>query len=439
MARRPAAPPLAIWLNGRHVGRLRKATSGAIDFTYDADWLNWESALAVSLSMPLREERYVGAPVSHVFDNLLPDNDKIRALVAAKVGAHDTDAYTLLAALGRDCVGALQFLPEGADPGPVGAINGQPVSDADIADILNNLASAPLGLEPEDDFRISIAGAQEKTAFLRHEGQWLRPTGTTPTTHIFKPQIGQLPNGIDLSNSVENEFFCLDVLRRYGLPTAGAEMARFGERPVLIIERFDRLLTRDGRLLRLPQEDMCQALTVPWTLKYERDGGPGVVSILGLLRDGDGGRKDQETFLTANVLFWLLGATDGHAKNFSIFLYPQSGYRLTPLYDVLSAQPSLDAHQIRQGQMKLAMALGDRRHYRINDIAPRHVVQSALRAGLTEVSTRETLARVHEQTPAALDAALNGLTADFPLEMAEAIVNGAHRRLGLIARYLDVA
>lgn len=216
------------------------------------EWLDWRSTFPISLSLPLREERYIGAPVINVFDNLLPDNDAIRRRVAECVGAGGTDAYSLLAAVGHDCVGALQFLPDGIDPGHPGSIDGKPISDEAVAEMINNLAAAPLGLGEDEDFRISIAGAQEKTALLRKDGGWCKPVGTTATTHILKPQIGRLPNGIDLSNSVENEYLSLKLLTALGVPSADAEIADFGERRTLIVERFDRRWTRAGRLLRLP-------------------------------------------------------------------------------------------------------------------------------------------------------------------------------------------
>jgi serine/threonine-protein kinase HipA len=143
MARRPAHIPLNVFLNGRMVGVLRRESNGAIDFLYDRHWLAWESALPVSLSLPLREDRYIGVPVTNVFDNLLPDSDAIRRRVAERVGAGGTDAYSLLAALGHDCVGALQFLPDGIDPGPAGKIEGKPVDETEVANIIQNLAAAP--------------------------------------------------------------------------------------------------------------------------------------------------------------------------------------------------------------------------------------------------------------------------------------------------------
>jgi len=344
--------PLNVFLNSRLVGRLNRETSGAIDFQYDPSWLGWVHALPVSLSLPLREDRYIGAPVIAVFDNLLPDSEAIRRRMAACVHAQGTDAYSLLAAIGRDCVGALQFLPDGEEPGPAGMLEGKPIGDEEIAHILGDLATAPLGLGEDKDFRISIAGAQEKTALLFWKNRWHKPLGTTATTHILKPRIGRLPNGIDLSSSVENEFLCLKLTAALGIPSAGVEIADFGDKRVLVVERFDRRWTRDNRLLRVPQEDCCQALSVPPALKYQTEGGPGIPAILNLLKGSDTPDADQAMFLKALVIFWLLGATDGHAKNFSIHLSPGGRFRMAPLYDVISAQPSADAGQIQRNRMK---------------------------------------------------------------------------------------
>jgi len=191
MAKKGGRTPLNAFLNGRLVGQLRRATSGAIDFQYDRSWLDWEHTFPASISLPLREDRYIGDPVIAVFDNLLPDNKDIRARVAERTQADGVDAYSLLAAIGRDCVGALQFLPDGDEPGNMGELEATPISDKGIADTLSNLANSPLGVGKSKEFRISFAGAQDKTAFLRWKGKWHIPHGTTATTHIFKPQIGQ--------------------------------------------------------------------------------------------------------------------------------------------------------------------------------------------------------------------------------------------------------
>ncbi len=433
MARRPTHVPLNVFLNGRLVGVLRRESSGAIDFRYAEAWLGWERAFAVSLSLPLREDRYVGQPVLNVFDNLLPDNDAIRRRIAERVGAGGTDAYSLLAALGHDCVGALQFLPDEVSPGPTGGLDGIAVSDADIGEMLANLSRAPLGLTADQAFRISIAGAQEKTALLRVGGAWLKPTGTTATTHILKPQIGTLPDGVDLSYSVENEYLCLKLLAALGVPVAAAEMASFGGRRTLVVERFDRLWTRDGRLLRRPQEDFCQALSVPPTRKYQSEGGPGMIAILRQLQASDTPEVDIALFVRANILFWMLGATDGHAKNFSIALTPAGGFRLTPLYDVLSTQPSLDAGLIQRRAFRLAMSVGTNGHYQVDDIVPRHFIQTAARAGVGEALVRAIFEDLAQSAGARAEVVFSTLPAGFPEELVSSIQAALARRVRLLS------
>lgn len=433
MGRPPANAPLNVFVNARRAGALRRESSGAIDFRYDPQWLSWESTFPISLSLPLREDRYIGAPVIAVFDNLLPDSEPIRKRVAERVGANGTDAYSMLSALGHDCVGALQFLPQDVDPGSAGTIEGKPVTGIEVAAIIQNLATAPLGMGEDDDFRISIAGAQEKTALLRRDGKWYKPTGTTATTHILKPQIGRLPNGIDLSNSVENDYFCLKLLTALGVPAANVEIADFGDRRTLVVERFDRRWTSDKRLLRLPQEDFCQALSVPTTRKYQSDGGPGMKDILQLLKGSDAPTEDIATFLKASIVFWLIGATDGHAKNFSVFLSPGGRFRLTPLYDVLSAQPSLDTGQIQRKAFKLAMSVGKNRHYAMHDILPRHFVQTAEISGVGASVVHAIFKDLAENFEAAFAKVQKALPKGFHEELVSSIKAAALHRMGLIS------
>ena len=422
--------PLLVLLNHRVVGRLEKESSGAIHFHYDERWLAKGDAIPVSLSLPLREEAYRGERVTAVFENLLPDSETLRRRIAEKVGARGSDAYSLLSEIGRDCVGALQFIPAGEEsPTKKPGIAGKEVTDLEIEQLLANLARAPLGLDREQDFRISVAGAQEKTALLRFKEKWMKPLGTTPTTHILKPQIGALPNGLDLSNSVENEFYCLRLLAEFGLPVAAAEIKTFESTKTLVVERFDRRWIDKKQLLRLPQEDCCQALGCPPSRKYQSEGGPGIVDILKLLKAADAPAEDQHLFLKSQIIFWLMGATDGHAKNASIFLGPEGRFQLTPFYDVLSAQPSLDRRQIERKQMKLAMSVGDSRHYRVDEIRGRHFVQTALRGGLSRRAAEETLDAVAAMTADAFDLVEAQLPAGFPRKIHTSIKAGALQRM----------
>ncbi len=424
--------PLNVFLNSRLIGQLRRDISGAISFQYHPSWLDWEFVLPVSLSLPLRAQAYSGAPVLAVFDNLLPDNNHLRRQIAARTHAEGTDAYSLLGAIGHDCVGALQFLPQNVEPGPAGAVEGEPISNESIALIIKNLATAPLGITEDESFRISIAGAQEKTAFLYRDGKWYKPRGTTATTHIFKPSIGKLSNGVDLTHSVENEHFCLEVIAALGIETTKSQILTFGKRRVLVVERFDRLWAADGRLLRLPQEDCCQALSVSPVQKYQSDGGPGIVQILQLLRGSDDPLSDQRALLKANIVFWLIGATDGHAKNFSVFLRPGGRFRLAPLYDVISAQPSVDSKHLLWKNFRLAMSFGTKPHYAMRQIAPRHFFQTAARAGMGKDVVPSIIGELHGEMDVAVNRVVADLPSGFPGKIADSISNGIRRRLRIL-------
>ena len=432
MARRKKSVSLNVYMNSRLVGRLDRAPSGAISFTYATSWLAWDKTLPISLSLPLRENRHTGEAVVAWFDNLLPDGDQMRRQIAERVHAEGYDAASLLAAIGRDCVGALQFLPDGIEPGTAGVIAGTPISDEAIARRISDLARAPLGITENDDFRISIAGTQEKTALLKLDGQWQLPLGATATTHIIKPPLGMLANGTDMCRSVENEHFCMRLLSALDIPTAKTEIIDIGAQRVLCIERFDRLWTADGRLLRLPQEDFCQALGIHPSRKYESDGGPGIASMLEVLKGSDHALDDRKMLLKAQVAYWLLGATDGHAKNFSIHLWPHGRYHMTPLYDVMSIQPAVDAGQLRHNRLKLAMAVGDNRHYAVSEIQPRHYRQIATANGIPDATVDEIFSELRHKLPDAIEETTKKLSDSVPQDLMDSICGGVMRRLRLL-------
>lgn len=439
MTRKKTHAPLNVLINGRLVGRLEKASNGAISFQYAASWLEWEHRFAVSLSLPLLPAAYRGGEVAAVFDNLLPDRDAVRRRVAERMSAQGTDSYSLLAAIGRDCVGAMQFLPEGEEVGEP-YVRGEAVSDQDVEAMLADLVQAPLGVDREQEFRISVAGAQEKTALLRVGAQWLRPVGTTPTTHILKPQLGQIPSSegmIDMSDSVDNEHYCLKLMEAFGLAVAQTGIVSFGARRVLVVERFDRTWRNAQHIIRLPQEDGCQALGFPPTLKYQSDHGPNMRDILGLLKGADDAQADQLDFFKSQIFFWLIGATDGHAKNFSIFLKPGGRYSLTPFYDVVSAQPAFDKGQIAPNKFRLAMSAGKNRHYRMAEVMGRHFVQTGRAAGLGPTAMRHAITELLDRAAQAPDQAIGKMPDDFAHGICESIVSAMTKRLPHLAGALD--
>jgi len=431
MSRR-RSPALKICLNGRLVGRYSRLSDGGTEFRYAVEWLSWPNAIPISQSMPFRERAYTGDIVTFYFENLLPDSEPILRKIAEKTGAQGRDAHSILYKIGRDCVGALQFLPDDVEILPLALPSGRKLNYHDISYILENLERNPLGADEDGGFRISIAGAQEKAAFLKIDQNWYEPKGMSPTTHIFKPAIGEVPwesGPVDMSQSVENEHYCLTLLREFGLEVARTEIGEYESGKVLIVERFDRQIFEDGIIVRLPQEDMCQALGYPPSQKYQNQGGPALKSILEFLYSSETPRKDQMTVFKCQVLFWLMGAIDGHAKNFSIFLTPNDGFRLTPIYDVMSGQTAFDAKQVRHKDYRLAMSVGKNNKYRIDNIHGRHFLETAVAAGLSKDFAREAIYHVQDRFEAAFEGAIASMPDNFPSEIHDSIYDGAKKRL----------
>ncbi|MBY4692606.1 type II toxin-antitoxin system HipA family toxin [Burkholderia latens] len=441
MARRPRHDRLDLWMNGIAVGYW-EVRRGVERLVYLPAWVDDPQGRPLSLSLPFTpgNQPHQGAIVADYFDNLLPDSQPIRRRIAQRYRLGSIAPFELLASIGRDCVGALQLLPPDHAPVDLQSIDGTVLDDAAVADVLRQATAAPLPGHPEHEgeLRLSIAGAQEKTALLRDGNRWLLPSGSTPTTHIFKLPLGRVGNmQADMRTSVENEWLCSKIVAGYGLPVAACDIGRFDDQKALIVERFDRRPSRDGTwILRLPQEDMCQATGTPSAAKYESDGGPGIAAIMGILANSAEAAQDRMNFFVTQLVFWVLAAIDGHAKNFSIAHLPGNTYRSTPLYDVLSAHPIIGTrrNQLSPRRARLAMAVcGKNRHYVIADIQPRHWIAQGARVGLTEDDVRAAMAGVAARTEPVIQDVGARIPPDFPMDVADAIFDGMRRHARKLA------
>lgn len=427
MARPKITADLYLFMNGKKVGCLTRTAVGQLRFEYGDEWLHSAFRRPLSLSMPLSQKVFSGDVVENFFDNLLPDSQSIRSRIQVRFGAKSNRCFDLLWHVGRDCVGALQLLPEDAAEVDVRRIESEVLTDTEIAGLLRNYATLPLGMQGDNDFRISIAGAQEKTALLRLNDKWHRPLGVTPTSHIFKLPIGKIAHsGMDLTDSVENEWLCHFILKAYGIPVANADIATFEDVKVLVVERFDRRWADDRSwLIRLPQEDMCQALNISPALKYESDGGPGIQRIMALLLGSVNALADRSLFLKTQVLFWILGAIDGHAKNFSIFLLPEGSFQLAPFYDVMSAYPLVEKRLVEPQKMKMAMAVrGKSTHYQWQKIQLRHWLSTAKACGFPADEMESIVKNLFGQMDDVIEHVQGILPQGFPEEVANSVFNG---------------
>jgi serine/threonine-protein kinase HipA len=441
---------LIVWMNGERVGEWGTLRGGRTPFfRYEESWAASPHARALSLSLPLTADREVRGPaVEYYFDNLLPDSPEIRRRIRTRFKTRSSDAFDLLTAIGRDCVGAVQLLPPRDEPLGWDRVDATLLEEDEVEQTLRDVTLAsPLGHTEQEDFRISLAGAQEKTALLHMAGRWFRPRHATPTTHILKLPLGII-GGFrgDFSDSVENEWLCAQILRELDLAMADVAMARFGEQRALVVTRFDRrwigvdaaevqkksFKPRSGTwIARLPQEDLCQAMGLPHTLRYEADGGPSISDALGLLANSEHPAGDQMNFVLAQLAFWLLAATDGHGKNFSLHHRTGGTYGLTPQYDVLSAWPIIGhgRNQLAIEKAKLAMSLrGRRAHYRLSEITARHWQDLAARTTVPDLWNR--MQAFVESAPAALERVEKRLPRAFPERVYATVREGVHAQLG---------
>jgi serine/threonine-protein kinase HipA len=373
---------LIVLLSDREVGRVRQDQRSRLRFIYNDEWREARGAYPLSLSMPLAASEHPHHVIEAFIWGLLPENELVLERWAKKFQVSARSAFGLISHVGEDCAGAVQFVrPDRLDtvfnsgPGNINWLN-----ESDIATRLKMLREdVSAWRRPDDAGQFSLAGAQPKTALLLQDGKWGVPSGRIPTTHILKPPTGAF------DGHAENEHFCLALARALGMPAASSTVTHFGDEIAFVVERYDRRII-DRRIVRIHQEDMCQAFGVPPAKKYENEGGPSVRRIVDFLRENSGSpREDVQTFIDAVAYNWLIGGTDAHVKNYSILIGTGGRVRLAPLYDVASI---LAYDEFDPLKLKLAMKLGGK--YRLRAISARswEKLSEELRLDKKEVARR---------------------------------------------------
>jgi serine/threonine-protein kinase HipA len=420
---------LVVQLGDTTAGLLTRSRDGRLSFRYEDDYRSRPGATPLSVSMPTQIRSHPDAMVTPWLWNLLPDNEAVLARWGREFQVSAASPFSLLSTpVGLDCAGAARFAP----PEHVSALSGQVdqvswLSDEEVAERLRELradSTAWLGRSFSGQF--SLAGAQAKTALLYQDGRWGVPHGATATTHILKPAVA----GFDDHDL--NEHLSLDAARRAGLIVARTRIMRFGDQTAVVVERYDRR-SSGGRVLRIHQEDLCQALGIPPSRKYQNDGGPGPPRIARFLRRVMSPRNGDLAvlrFFDALAWNWLIGGTDAHAKNYSLLL-AGGQVRLAPLYDVASTLP----YGMHERKLRLAMKIGG--DY---DVYPfRNPWGRAARE--LEIDTDVALSRVRELAalapPAFAAAAAAPGIADLERELPGRLVDLIADRADRCAKVLD--
>lgn len=326
----PTPRALDVYLAGTYVGKLNRPGPGRLAFAYDAAIAEGsDGELLLSASLRVQSARFTNSQARPFFEGLLPEG-AIREQIARERGVSVQNAFGLLAEIGAECAGAVVIVPEDEQPAPTDTSSVRWLSDEELADVLANLPAHPLG--GGTDVRVSLGGVQQKLIVTRApNGRFGQPLGGAPSTHVIKPSIA------GWTDIAANEAFCLRLARCCGLTTATSETMEIGDTSCLVVERYDRTLTDDMRIVRLHQEDLCQALGILPESKYEFEGGPSVRQIVAALRDiSSAPAADVNAFLRAVAINYLVGNGDAHGKNFGLLYDVNAGARLAPLYDVVS-------------------------------------------------------------------------------------------------------
>lgn len=401
---------LIVLASGRVMGEVERDARGRLDFVYDARWQQRKYAYPLSLSMPLGVAQHGHDRIERWLWGLLPDNANVLERWGRRFQASARNAFSLLRATGEDCPGAIQLVrPERVDRLMVPA--GRQVAWLTTAEVEARLRTLRMDDSAwrldDDEGQFSLAGAQSKTALFLEDGRWGIPLGATPTSHILKPPIRGFPG------HCENEHLCLQLARSLGIPAARSMVSRFGQETAIVVERHDRIATA-GYLMRLHQEDLCQALAHSPFNKYESHGGPGCRDIAGAIRSHcTRPGEDLRTFVKAIALNWIIGGTDAHARNFSLLIGAGGEARLAPLYDLASALPYPGHYAPR---LKLAMKIGG--ESRLGYVRIRHWERFAGEVGLPPDEVLEICDSVASETPdrfAALVTAAQAEGLDHPI------------------------
>lgn len=326
---------LTVFLGDEEIGAIEQRGPSRYRFAYANAALRSERTDGdiLSASLPLREKAFTPSESAPFFEGLLPEGS-VRMAVARKFGLSEEDGFGLLGALGIDCAGAVVVLAKGEEPRAPGEGGIRPLDERELEGLVEDLPRRPLGVSAEPGgLRLSLGGIQDKLVLVRMpSGQFGQPTGGAPSTCLLKPDYGHY------EDVAANEHFCMTVASRSGLEVAKTEVVTVGSTPCLYVERFDRRRDETGSIVRVHQEDMCQALGVMPAAKYEANGGPSVAAVVELLRKFGGIRAaaDIRSFAKALLLNFLLGNSDAHGKNFALLHDPETGVRLAPLYDIVS-------------------------------------------------------------------------------------------------------
>ena len=422
--------PLDVHLYGVKIAELEFIGPLRYRLTYDDEWTQRPDAVPLSYSLPLTNRVHDGDPLLNFLDNLLPDGERVRERWAIGAGLDRTEPFGLLEAYGRDVAGAATFTPRGERARERG--NRTLVDETQIAERIRRLRADDSDWVESTTVggKFSLGGAQGKFALSLEEDAWWEPTGEHPTTHIFKPRATGLIDGEVV------EYAIMAAATALGLATAPVGLARFGDEQSLVVQRFDRARVGD-ELIRIHQEDLCQAMGYSRLRKYEQYGGPGYRRILEFLAT-HAGPGSTRRFAESVFFSWLVLNSDAHAKNYSIQILPEQT-TLSPLYDLSSLLPYLrpDDPAARErdiAETRLALRLVD--DYRVSALTRFEWEGAARDAAISPSEFLDWGIELNRALPSAIDAAVDSIPSGIDTTIATRLADTIRSRSREVGRIL---
>ncbi|PCI02114.1 MAG: protein HipA [Zetaproteobacteria bacterium] len=401
---------LQVYLMETPVGVLRLNQKRRFEFQYNDAWLNNEKAVPLSLSLPLQTQVFSDELARPFFSNLLPESE-VRKAIARQLGVSEGNDFALLESIGGECAGAVSLLPNGKTWSRDGEY--KKLDDDALNALVEQMPQRPM-LVGEGDYRLSLAGAQNKLPVLFEQGIISMPMGFKPSSHILKPPIQNFPD------TVENEIFCMRLARKIDLNVPDVLLLP-KEKPLYLIARYDRILSDHGELVRLHQEDFCQAMGIAPDMKYENEGGPSLQACFQLVREHSVSPiADVKALLQWVIFNYITGNADAHGKNLS-FLFDARGPQLAPFYDLLCTviYPGLSR--------KSAMKIGG--EYRPDWVAERHWQQFAEDIGVNYKIVKQTIKKISAKITVECDAVADDFGSNKSIKKVLKVINQRVKKL----------
>ncbi len=320
------------------VGEIKGNSSEDACFSYSKDYISMNGSKAISVSLPFRDEPFSPDQTKTFFDGLLPEGF-MRKTIAYHMHFDESDYLSILYNLGKECIGAIRI--DESDEKP--EYGYEAITPKQVEELAAE--GAKKSTEMVIKTHLSLTGASGKVGlyFDENSNRWYMPRGLAPSTHIVKQ------SHIRLEGIVTNEQLSMLAARKCGISIPECFIINVGKgidsEVLFATKRYDRVIDESSELIgslrrpfRMHQEDFAQAMGIPSSEKYEKEGQNYAQRMFEIIRNNTTDPLEDQLRLWNRIVFnFVLGNTDAHIKNYALLYDPHmEGMCLAPAYDMIS-------------------------------------------------------------------------------------------------------